>query len=101
MGLERCQRYQRKKSKGWLDNSGNVTNLNVISKVPHYSCEEECSKNAKCVGYTYLTSSSRCDLKDESGVGGGLKDIDGLIAGLRDMGQTGYQSEMEKGPVHQ
>ena len=63
-----------------------MTNLNVISQVTLSSCEEECSKNAKCVGYTYITSSSRCDLKDESGIGGGLKKIDGLIAGLREKG---------------
>ena len=58
-----------------------MTNLNVISQVTLSSCEEECNKNAKCVGYTYITSSSRCDLKDEYGIGGGLKKIKGLIAG--------------------
>jgi len=75
--------YQRENSKGWLDNFGKVTNLNVISQVTLDSCEEECSKNAKCVGYTYITSRSRCDLKDESGIAGGLKEIDGLVAGKK------------------
>jgi len=77
--------YQRENSKGWLDNFGKVTNLNVISQVTLDSCEEECSKNAKCVGYTYITSRSRCDLKDESGIAGGLKEFNGLglVAGKK------------------
>jgi len=75
--------YQRENSKGWLDNFGKVTNLNVISQVTLDSCEEECSKIAKCVGYTYITSRSRCDLKDESGIAGGLKELDGLVSGKK------------------
>ena len=77
-----------------------MTNLNVISQVTLSSCEEECSKNAKCVGYTYITSSSRCDLKDESGIGGGLKKIKGLglISGLREkVGKLESSPNTEKG----
>ena len=44
-------------------------------------------RHYKCVGYTYVTSRSRCDLKDESGLGGGLEEINGLIAGLREKGK--------------
>jgi len=78
--------YQREYSKGWMDKNGKVTNLKVISQLGYHevtldSCEEECSKNPKCVGYTFITSSSRCDLKDEFGIAGGLKKIDGLVAG--------------------
>jgi len=75
--------YQRINSKGWLDKYGKVTNLNVISQVRLDSCEKECSKNAKCVGYTYITSRSRCDLKDKSGIVGGLKELDGLVSGIK------------------
>merc|ERR1719290_677311 len=80
--------YQREYSKGWMDKNGKVTNLKVISQLGYHevtldSCEEECSKNPKCVGYTFITSRSRCDLKDESGIAGGLKKIDGLVAGKK------------------
>ena len=71
-----------------------MTNLNVISQVTLSSCEEECSKNAKCVGYTYITSSSQCDLKDESGIAGGMAQVDGLIAGLRHKPLEGSYSSL-------
>lgn len=77
-----------KPSKGWLDKSGGVTNLMIIIDVDLLSCESECTQLSECVAYTYITSMKQCNLKDQTGIGGGFSNNDDFVAGKKP-GDTG------------
>jgi len=86
--------YRRQNSSSWLDYRGEESNLGRWSLIVSLSeCEEWCSKKDDCVGYTYQYSKWQCDLKDEYGIGGGIKPVHGFVAGKK-------LSGTEKTPVN-
>lgn len=64
--------YEITKGAGWLDEDGQISNYGYEENVDSVKdCENLCSSNTwfYCVGFTYVSSEKRCDLKkDENAV---------------------------------
>ena len=75
--------YERQSGVGFLDPSGKITTLKAIGNVTLESCEDECSEVPECLAYTYISTARHCDLKDETGIGGGFTERKDLVSGRK------------------
>ena len=49
---------------GWLDSSGQISHLEQVYGTSTDDCKIACRIKIGCVGFTYVSTSNRCDLKD-------------------------------------
>jgi hypothetical protein len=54
-----------KRGAGWLNSDGVITTLKEVTGTNTNACERECKKTPGCVGFTFVSSIDRCDLKTD------------------------------------
>lgn len=60
-------KYEIHRGAGWLDEDGKISNYGIEENVKSVKdCEEACNslRWPECVGFTYVSSENRCDLKN-------------------------------------
>ena len=49
---------------GWMDSSGKISTLEEVQGVSTDDCEIACKNKKGCVGFTFVSTVKRCDLKN-------------------------------------
>ena len=49
---------------GWLDSSGQISNLEQVYGTSTDDCKIACRIKSGCVAFTFVSTSNRCDLKN-------------------------------------
>lgn len=65
-GISQDPKFEITEGAGWLDSDGQISNYGIEENVESVElCETFCSGNTwpSCVGFTYVSSEKRCDLK--------------------------------------
>jgi len=65
-GKDLSKSWETKCGFGWLNEAGQISNLAQVSGESYKCCQDHCDSMEQCVGYTFVNSEKRCDLKSET-----------------------------------